>query len=55
MTKQEAIQAMTAGRKVTHTYFTDNEWVSIKGDVFVFEDGVKCPPWLFWMDRKGEG
>ncbi len=52
MTKQEAIQAMKEGKKVTHTLFSPNEWMTMEGDQIVLEDGVKCDPSLeFWFWR----
>jgi len=55
MTKSEAIQAMREGKKVTHRYFTDDEWVKITPTgLYEFEDGVVCPSLLFWQDRQGE-
>jgi hypothetical protein len=55
MTKTEAIYEMEQGRKVTHIYFTRDEWVIIndKG-LFEFEDGVSMQRWLFWAHRKDE-
>lgn len=43
MTKQEAIQAMREGKKVTHRWFSHNEWMTIKaGNVLLLEDGCTC-------------
>jgi hypothetical protein len=54
MTKLEAIEAMKAGKKVRHRYFSDNEWVTlIAPATLLFEDGVKCSFGLFWHDRPG--
>ena len=40
MTKQEAIEAMREGKKVTHRYFSSDEWMTIKaGNIITFEDG----------------
>ena len=54
MTKIEAIAAMRNEEKVTHTYFSDNEWMQLlsTGD-YEFEDGCVVDPALFWSDRKG--
>lgn len=52
MTKLEAIQAMKKGKKVTHKYFSPDEWMTIKNRKFLFEDGVECEPEDFWNDRK---
>jgi len=40
MTKEEAIQALNEGKKVTHRYFSDDEWVEKLADGrYRFEDG----------------
>lgn len=54
MTKQEAIEAMKAGKKVTHVYFTDEEWITMEGNVIIDENGYHFDPDLFWFDRKSE-
>jgi hypothetical protein len=41
MTLQEAKELAQQGIKVTHTYFTDNEYMTMQGNQIVFEDGVK--------------
>ena len=52
MNKQEAIQAMTEGKKVAHRYFANNEWVTMDADgKIVTEEGYKVSHLLFWMDR----
>jgi hypothetical protein len=51
MTKTEAIQAMKEGKKVTHRYFTPDEWATMVNDQIVLEDGVKCTPKEFWYCR----
>jgi hypothetical protein len=51
MTKQEAIEAMRAGKKVTHEWFTPDEWMTMQGGLIHLEDGVKCPPSEFWRWR----
>lgn len=40
MTKAEAINAMYGGKKVTHRYFTDEEYIYMVGDEIYSEDGV---------------
>jgi len=54
MNKQEAIQAMLEGKKVTHRYFTDDEWVTMENGKIVFEDGIRCSPEEFWKWRTEE-
>lgn len=56
LTKEQAIQAMLEGKKVTHQYFTEKEWMQLTPTgMYQLEDGVVCPSLLFWQDRKGEG
>lgn len=55
MNKQEAIAAMKLGAKVTHRFFTQNEFVTITpAGWYLFEDGVMCSPLSFWYDRTGQ-
>jgi hypothetical protein len=53
MTKAEAIQSMKEGNKVTHRFFSPNEWMSsdARGGQYTFEDGVKCSWFEFWQWR----
>jgi len=56
MNKEQAIEAMLKGKKVTHEYFTDNEWMKLNGHFEVeFEDGCKIDVDTFWKDRQGAG
>lgn len=43
MTQQEAKTAIHKGFKVTHTYFTDKEYIHLTERGIYFEDGVKVP------------
>ncbi len=55
MTRQEAIQAMIDGKRVTHRHFTSDEWITInKQGKFQFEDGVECSASEFWSHRTSE-
>ena len=56
MTKQEAIQKMRDGEKLTHTYFSSDEWVKSNqdGTILILEDGVECSPNEFWKYRQDE-
>ena len=54
MTKIEAIKLMKEGKKLTHRYFSPNEWVTIENNSILFEDGCECSQQLFWYDRKNE-
>lgn len=60
MTKTDAITEMLKGNKVTHRYFTPEEWVTIDGKMentnqykYLLEDGVKCSEMEFWKYRFG--
>lgn len=53
MTKEEAIKAMSEGKKVRHRYFGRDEWVTMKPDgSYLFEDGCSVSSELFWFDRQ---
>lgn len=53
MTKEEAIKAMSEGKKVRHRYFGRDEWVTMNSaGLYEFEDGVIVGPYLFWMNRQ---
>lgn len=55
MTKEDAIKAMTEGKKVSHRYFTSDEYVFINAKGFYeFEDGVTISSGEFWMFRAHE-
>lgn len=54
MTKDEAIKAMREGAKVTHTYFTGDEWITMLGNIVRMEQGQECWSSEFWRDRQGE-
>tara|TARA_R110000868_G_scaffold14426_3_gene67146 strand:+ start:10312 stop:10497 length:186 start_codon:yes stop_codon:yes gene_type:complete len=41
MTQEEAFALARQGIKITHTYFTDEEYLTIQGNLITFEDGVK--------------
>ena len=53
MTKTQAIQAMREGRKVTHYYFSPEEWVKENCHLYQFEDGCLSSPEEFWRHRQG--
>jgi hypothetical protein len=53
MNRYEAAQALKAGKKLTHRYFTPEEWVmGIEDDTYLLEDGVRCSPAEFWKWRQ---
>jgi hypothetical protein len=51
MTKLEAIDAMRAGKKVQHKYFSPDEWMTMEGNEILLEDGVRCSEDEFWSHR----
>lgn len=52
LTKDEAIKAMKKGKKVTHKYFSENEWMVMSPSGFYeFEDGYSISPSEFWGTR----
>jgi hypothetical protein len=51
MNKEYAIKAMKEGKKVTHRHFTPDEWITVKGGYYEFEDGCLCTPDQFWSLR----
>ena len=55
LSKYEAIKTMSQGKKVTHRYFRNNEWMTLTATgMYLFEDGVVYPSFLFWKYRQGE-
>lgn len=52
MTKDEALAALEDGEKITHEFFTSNEFIQ-KGTVhdLMFEDGCECSFAEFWHYR----
>jgi hypothetical protein len=53
LTKQEAIQSMKEGKRVTHFFFSDNEWMTMDGDKIVTEEGYRHDANEFWSYRTG--
>ena len=51
MNKQEAKVAMLNGDKVTHMWFSSDEWVKLVEGYYVFEDGCRCTQREFWDSR----
>ena len=54
MTKAEAIQAMREGNKVTHGYFSDHEYITMRGNVIFTEKGYSLWANEFWSYRTGD-
>ena len=49
MTKKEAIYLMKQGVKITHKYFSKDEWMTMdKFDNIILEDGVIIGSYDFW-------
>lgn len=52
MTKEEALKAMSEGKKIRHRYFSSDEWITqLSNGDYLLEDGVKCLPYEFWDYR----
>lgn len=51
LTRAEAIQAMKEGKKVSHRYFTPDEFIYMEGDTIHTEDGAQCSSKEFWSIR----
>ena len=51
MTRQEAYEVMKNGEKITHQYFSSNEFYEMKGSQIIAEDGVKHTS-IFWSEAQ---
>ena len=56
MSREDAIKLMKEGKKLTHSYFSFDEWITMKksfieGWMIHLEDGVICTPEEFWKHR----
>lgn len=47
MSRQEAFNAMKSGKKITHQYFSKDEFYEIKDGAIIAEDGVNHTS-VFW-------
>jgi hypothetical protein len=54
MTKEEALRHMFNGKKVTHRWFSDYEWMTIEDGKIATEEGYKHNPQQFWSYRNDE-
>lgn len=56
MTKQEAIEQMQKGKKVTHRFFTNDEWIesNLHGTMLFLSGISHCSANEFWRDRTDE-
>jgi hypothetical protein len=57
MNLQEAKNLAQKGVKVTHEYFTPDEYMTMKGDIIFFEDGTQIffNKWVAGKDYLLEG
>lgn len=54
LNRQEATDALKSGKKLTHSYFPDGEWVIMMGNLMIFEDTQTQHIDDFWRLRPGE-
>ena len=56
MTREDALNAMISGEKVTHEYFSDDEFIYMKDDDIYTEEGFNMGTVNdeFWIIRKTE-
>ena len=63
MNKQEAISKMTEGKKVTHQYFDNDEYVRMRiygmpertdTSIYWLSDKHQVSASMFWFDRSGD-
>lgn len=54
LTREEACEALSNGRKLTHTLFFESEWVIKMGDLILFEDSHSQSSDEFWDIRRGD-
>jgi hypothetical protein len=57
MTFEEAKQLARRGVKMTHRYFTPDEWMIMRGNIIVFEDGnqIFADEWSKGKEYLNEG
>jgi len=52
ISKQEAIEALSEGKKVSHRFFTKGEWMKLNPPFTLeFEDGMSCSSESFFAHR----
>lgn len=54
MEKPENLKVGDKVCQVTHRHFSNNEWITMNGNWFLFEDGVTCSQYEFWKWRTDE-
>ena len=42
MNRQKAIDHLKGGEKLTHEYWEESEFIQLKGDIIVDENGMNC-------------
>lgn len=55
MTRTEAMNAMMAGKKITHKYFTSNEYFYVKNHKIMSEDGYDFSDLFYQVDFYADG
>lgn len=56
LTKEEALQALSEGKRVKHRYFTGHDYMFLvdkEKNIYKFEDGVEVEAQKFWYHRPG--
>ena len=53
MTRDAAYQAMLEGKKISHTYFSSNEFYRMEGRRILAEDGVNHTT-VFWSTEQND-
>lgn len=54
MTKTQALELMSKGKKITHRSFHPEEWIILRGNIILFHDGYEMFQEDFWKFRTGE-
>lgn len=54
MKKEQAIELMKQGKRITHENFLDYEWMTMdkSGTTITLEDGISLPAEEFWKGRE---
>ncbi|ANM46651.1 hypothetical protein BI036_gp208 [Morganella phage vB_MmoM_MP1] len=55
MTREEALELMKGGHKITHKYFTSSEYFYMKFNSIIAEDGVDFSKLFFTTDMYADG
>lgn len=54
MNREEALKAMMTGHKVTHKYFTPDEYLHMVAGIIMSEDGYDFRDWFYVIYRDTE-